>query len=459
MTLLLTAVLAGVVAVLVLQIIMLSRGSSSVAEALVKRVDTIIQNQDRGEKLFREDLQRSRSESSENARLQRKEVQDTLLQISDSTQKCVRDLGTIQSEQFAQFSQRLDVVGKTTEERLDSIRVTLSASLDALRADNEKKLDQMRQTVDEKLQTTLDRRLGESFQQVSEKLEQVHKGLGEMQVLTAGVGDLKKVLSNVKARGTWGEVQLGNLLQEVFTEQQYSRNVETKFGSGERVEYAVKLPGNSDGDGPVWLPIDAKFPAEDYQRLAEAAEAGDAEAVEVAAKTLEAAAKLCAKTIRDKYICPPETTDFAIMFLPTEGLHSEVLRRPGLSEFLQREYRVSVTGPTTLCAFLNSLQMGFRTLAIAKRSSEVWSVLGAVKTEFGKFGDTLEAVRKKLDAASKSIETAEVRTRAIERHLKKVEQLPDIETAALLGDGAIALDAGLLSEEVDSPMESPSEIT
>lgn len=434
MTMLMVVVLAGVVACIILQVVTLVRSNYAGIDGLGRRLDLLAQNQERSEKSVREKLQQLRSDSKEDARTLRKEVQDTLLQISGSSQKSVLELGTLQSEQFGQFSQRLSEVGTTVENRLDGIRITLVDNLTLVRSDNEKKLEQMRLTVDEKLQSTLDRRLGESFKQVSEKLEQVHRGLGEMQVLTNGVGDLKKVLTNVKARGTWGEVQLGNLLQEVLSEQQYGKNIETKFASGERVEYAVKFPGSAGGDEPVWLPIDSKFPVEDYQRLVDASNAGDMDAVEVAAKSLEAAAKQCAKAIRDKYVNPPHTTEFAIMFLPTEGLYAEVLRRPGLCECLQREYRVVLTGPTTLWAVLNSLQMGFTTLAIAKRSGEVWNLLGAVKGEFGKFGETLQAVRKKLEAASKSIDTAEVRTRAIERHLRKIEELPATETQGLLGE-------------------------
>jgi DNA recombination protein RmuC len=281
----------------------------------------------------------------------------------------------------------------------------------------------------------LEKRLGESFRQVSERLEQVHKGLGEMQNLAIGVGDLKKVLTNVKTRGTWGEMQLGNLLEQILTPEQYAQNVATKQGSAERVEFAIKLPGRDTHDGKtVWLPIDAKFPKEDYERLVEASERADADAVEQAAKQLELRIKAEAGDIRDKYIDPPNTTDFGILFLPTESLYAEVLRRNGLMETLQREFRVVVTGPTTLAALLNSLQMGFRTLAIEKRSSEVWAVLGAIKTEFGKFGGIIEKVQKKLQEASNVIDTAATRTRTIERKLRTVEGLPTNEATALLGE-------------------------
>jgi DNA recombination protein RmuC len=292
----------------------------------------------------------------------------------------------------------------------------------------------MRATVDEKLQGTLEKRLGESFNQVSERLEQVHKGLGEMQALATGVGDLKRVLTNVKTRGVWGEIQLEALLEQILTPDQFERNVRTQENSAEAVEFAVKLPGRGEQDGRevVWLPIDAKFPIEDYQRLMDAQEISDLTTAEQAGKMLEATIKNCAKTICEKYLNPPVTTDFGIMFLPTEGLYAEVIKRTWLVETLQRECRVIVAGPTTLAALLNSLQMGFRTLAIQKRSSEVWKLLGAVKTEFGKFGTTLDGVKKKLDQASNTMDDAAKRSRAIERKLRNVEDLPSEEAHILL---------------------------
>ena len=314
------------------------------------------------------------------------------------------------------------------------MRLTVETRLGAIQTENAAKLEEMRKTVDEKLHATLEQRLGESFKLVSERLEQVHRGLGEMETLAAGVGDLKKVLTNVKTRGTWGEVQLANLLEQVLTAEQYAENVATRPKSADRVEFAIRLPGREGGQ-PVWLPIDAKFPVEDYQKLVEAQERADVVAVEAAAKALETRLKDEAKTIREKYIEPPHTTDFAILYLPTEGLYAEALRRPGLVEALQRDQRVSIAGPTTLAAMLNSLQMGFRTLAIEKRSSEVWAVLGAIKTEFGKFGEALAHTKKKLQEASNSIDKAEVRTRAVEKKLKNVEALPAPEAVALLGDG------------------------
>jgi DNA recombination protein RmuC len=330
----------------------------------------------------------------------------------------------------------------TGVERLDRIRDTLDKKLSELQSGNEKKLEEMRRTVDEKLQSTLERRLGESFKLVSERLVQVHKGLGEMQAIAGSVGDLKRVLTNVKARGTWGEIQLGALLEEVLTPDQFARNVETVPGSGERVEFALRLPGH-EADRPVWLPIDAKFPQEDYQRLIEASERGDAIAVLDAGKALETRIRAQAKVIREKYISAPYTTDFGILFLPSEGLYAEVLRRPGLADNIQRESRMLITGPTTLAALLNSLQIGFRTLAIQERASEVWKVLGAVKTEFDKFGVVLAQVKKKLHEASDQIEQTEVRTRAISRKLRDVEALPAPEPADN-GDEIVRLDQNSL---------------
>jgi DNA recombination protein RmuC len=293
----------------------------------------------------------------------------------------------------------------------------------------------MRQTVDEKLHATLETRLTESFRQVSDRLERVHQGLGEMQQLAIGVGDLKRVLTNVKTRGTWGEVQLEMLLEQVLTVDQYAKNVETVAGSNARVEFAIKLPGVVDGGAPLWLPIDAKFPKEQYERLVEAADNADADGVARYGAELERAVRNEAKTICDKYVSPPQTTDFAILFLPTEGLYAEVMRRPGLADDLQRALRVTIAGPSTLTALLNSLQMGFRTLALEKRSSEVWQVLGAVKTEFGKFGDVLAATKTTLERAAKNIENAEVRSRQMARKLKSVEALPS-EAAQLMLGGA-----------------------
>jgi len=357
--------------------------------------------------------------------------------LSEDARKA-REEGAATWKRFGEAMElRLGQLAQNSELRLAEVRATLETRLGELRDDTAKQLDAMRATVDEKLHATLETRLGESFKLVSERLEQVHRGLGEMQHLAAGVGDLKRMLGNVKTRGVFGEVQLGALLEQLLTPEQYAGNVATVAGSNERVEYAIRLPGPR-GDAPVWLPIDAKFPREDYERLLDAQERADAEAAALAAAALERRVRDEAKRIRDKYVAPPQTTDFAILFLPTEGLYAEVLRRPGLFESLQRDCRVTLAGPTTLTALLNSLQMGFRTLAIEKRSSEVWILLGAVKTEFGKFAGVLERTRSQLDTVRNSIDQAGVRTRAIERKLRGVESLPGEQTSALLGDDGVA---------------------
>ena len=333
------------------------------------------------------------------------------------------------------LAEQLRLLSDGNERRLGEMRTAVETRLVALQDGNEKKLEQMRATVDEKLHATLELRLGESFKQVADRLEQVHKGLGEMQTLARDVGSLNRVLTNVKTRGVFGEVQLAGLLEQVFTPEQYATNVATVPGSNDRVEFAIRLPGKGLDGGhgpPLWLPIDAKFPREDYDRLLDAHERADAPAMELHAKAIEVRLRLEARSIRDKYVSPPHTTDFAILFLPTEGLYAEALRRPGLSEALQREYKVMMAGPTTLLATLNSLQMGFRTLALEKRSAEVWEVLGAVKTEFSKFGDVLARTKKKLEEAGNTIEQAEVRTRAMVRQLRSVEALPESRSAELL---------------------------
>jgi len=316
---------------------------------------------------------------------------------------------------------------------LAALRATLEQQLKSLQSDNAEKLDQMRVTVDEKLQTTLETRLGQSFKLVSERLEQVQRGLGEMQQLATGVGDLKRVLTNVKTRGSWGEVQLENILEQTLIQEQYARAVKVRPDSNEMVDIAVRLPGRGD-DAPVWLPIDSKFPREDYERLLDAQDQGDAELVRIQGVQLERAVKVQAKSISEKYIVPPHTTDFAVMFLPTEGLYAEIIRRPGLVDLLQRDHRVVVAGPTTITALLNSLQMGFRTLAIEKRSSEVWSLLGAVKSEFGKFAGILEKAEKQITTVGRSIGAASRKTRTIERRLRGVETLANEQVQQLLGD-------------------------
>lgn len=366
----------------------------------------------------------------ENAKQARTELAVALKDFKESLQK-----------QIDSFATQLTRLTESNEKKADELRLMVDSKLKELQVDNTAKLEEMRKTVDEKLQGTLDKRLGESFKQVSDRLEQVHLGLGEMKNLANGVGDLKRVLTNVKTRGTWGEMQLGNLLEQILTSEQYAKNVCTKPGGRESVEFALKLPGPDERDGKsVWLPIDAKFPKEDYERLVDASERADVEAVDQAAKALENRIRSQARDIRDKYVSPPHTTDFGLLYLPTEGLYAEVLRRPGLVDSIQRDLRVIVCGPTTLAALLNSLQMGFRTLAIQKRSSEVWKVLSAVKTDFGKFGDLLDKVKKKLDETSNTIDDASKRSRMLERKLKNVEALPASE-AALVLDGVQSSEA------------------
>ena len=388
-----------------------------------------------------EKLDGIRTESATGAKQLREEVIAALKGITEATTKTMGELANVQKIQLEAMSSTIGKLSDTNEKKLEAVRVTVEGKLQSMQIDNAKQLDQMRQTVDEKLQGTLEKRLGESFKQVSERLEQVHKGLGEMQTLATGVGDLKKVLTNVKTRGTWGEVQLGALLEQVLNPDQFATNVATKDG-GERVEFAIKLPGQgANNDETVWLPIDAKFPVEDYQRLIEAQERADVEGVEMAGKQLENRVKTCARDISEKYLNPPKTTDFGILFLPIEGLFAEVIRRTGLTEVIQRECRVVIAGPTTLWSILNSLQMGFRTLAIQKRSSEVWNLLAAVKTEWTKYGDVLDAVQTKLHQASETIEKAKVRSRAVGRKLKDVQELPVGEVTAILPQNLLE-DAG-----------------
>ena len=343
-----------------------------------------------------------------------------------------QQLALLQKSLSDTLSLQLSGLSESNARRMAEVRQTLEAQLAQLQASNAAKLDEMRATVDEKLQATLETRLGESFKQVADRLEQVHKGLGEMQTLAQGVGDLKHLLTNVKTRGIFGEAQLAALLEQVFTVDQYAAQIATRPGGKSVVDFAIKLPGRSDSGEPLWLPIDAKFPNEDYERLLDAQQRADAPAVEVAGKALELRIRLEAKSIGEKYIEPPITTDFAILFLPTEGLYAEVLRRPGLMESLQRDHRVVLAGPTTLLAMLNSLQMGFRTLALEKRSSEVWQVLGAVKTEFGKFGDVLAKVKSQTETVLNTLNSAEQRSRVMGKALRQVEALPELESARLI---------------------------
>ena len=421
----------ALVAIALLILIVVRVGS---AAALQTRLDALTRDNERLERELREELARARQEAAEQARAARGEqgahaerlrgTLDQRLTLVQADQRAGRE------ETAASLKRFSDGLG----EHLGRLTESVERRLQALQTDNAAKLEQMRSTVDEKLHQTLETRLAQSFTLVSERLEQVQKGLGEMQALAAGVGDLKRVLTNVKTRGTWGEVQLGSLLEQMLTPDQYDRNVKTRRGSNDPVEFAIRLPGR-DLD-VCWLPIDAKFPLEDYQRMLEAQELGDSGALEEHARALEARIRLEARTMREKYVDPPATTDFALLYVPTEGLYAEVLRRPGLAESLQLEHRVTVTGPTTLTALLNSLQMGFRTLAIEQRSSEVWTTLSAVKTEFAKFAESLAQTRKKLQEASNTIGAVERRTRVMNRALKEVESLPEPQAAALLLDDA-----------------------
>lgn len=413
-------------------------------EAVVQEISKLIEKQQQDQIELRKTIEAKlveiRTDSSLSAKGLREEVANTFKQLGETLTSNIATSSQSQKERLEQVAKEIASLTQKQEQAQENLRKTVEQRLDTLRGDNAEKLESIRKTVDEQLHGTLEKRLGESFKLVSERLEQVHKGLGEMQTLANGVGDLKRVLTNVKARGTWGEVQLGNLLEQMLTPDQYAMDVATKPGSQERVEFAVRLPGKGEGDQEVLLPIDAKFPSEDYERLISAAERADADAVEAASKQLDSRIKACAKDIRDKYINPPHTTDFAILFLPTEGLYAEVLRRPGAVEQIQRDFRVTIAGPTTLAATLNALQMGFRTLAIQKRSSEVWQVLEAVKTEFGKYGLVLDKVQKKLQEASKTIDDVAVRRRAIDRRLRAVGSMPEEKAEALLGIGPVELE-------------------
>ena len=417
------------VAVVLLVLVLLRQREACTAPTL----RGLTQGQERGERLLREEMGRSRLEAAQNSKQLRDDVATAMKGLGDSAINGISQIGLQQKGQFDSFAKQLVALTESNERHMNDLRTTVDERLKQMQSDNATRLEQMRQTVDERLTSTLEQRLGESFKQVSDRLEQVHKGLGEMQSLAAGVGDLKQVLTNVKTRGTWGEVQLGMLLEQIMTPEQYEANVVCKQGCGERVEFAIRLPGQPGRDGQeVWLPIDAKFPVEDYQRMLDAQDKGDLSGMDSALKALEARVKASAKDIQTKYLDPPRTTDFAIMFLPTEGLYAEVLRRPGLVESLQSNFRVLVTGPTTLGALLNSLQMGFRILTVEKRSSEVWQLLGAVKTQFGQFGGLLEKVHTKLDQASSTIEDAAKKSRTIERSLRTVQELPGDAASSLL---------------------------
>ena len=430
------------------------RDDGGLLAALSPRLDALERGLERIERATRDEIARGRAEASSVAQAQREELRAAqaeaaaamagrldqgreetgaaLKALADTTSRRLTEAQALLKAELEAASLRIQQLSQSNENRLDKLRVVMDERLAGMQKDNAARLEEMRATVDEKLQGTLEKRLGESFKLVSERLEAVQRGLGEMQTLAAGVGDLKKVLTNVKVRGTLGEVQLGALLEQILVPSQYATNVATRAEGGERVEFAVRLPGKEDGSGEVFLPIDAKFPIEDYQRLVEASERGDSAAVEAAAKALEVRVKGCARDIHDKYLGPPRTTEFGILYLPVEGLFAEVVRRTGLVESLQREQKVLVAGPTTLTAILNSLQMGFRTLAITRRSSEVWQVLGAVKAEWGKFGDVLAKVEKKLGEATRTITEAHTRQRVIGRKLQSVEELPATGVQPLL---------------------------
>ena len=389
----------------------------------------------------------SREEAARSARELREEIAGRLQSSSESLTRGLSELGGAQVGQLQSVVTQLKSFADSSQIQGDNLRFTVERQLKGLQESNEVRLDKMQQLVDEKLQTTLERRLGESFTLVSERLEAVQRGLGEMQALATGVGDLKRVLTNVKARGTWGEVQLGAILEQILTPDQYGSNVKTKHDSGETVEFAVKLPGaEGRGEAPMWLPIDAKFPQEDYLHLMEATERGDAESVSKATASLAQAIRKAGQTICAKYVDPPNTTDFAIMFLPTEGLFAEVIRQPGLVDELQRTCRIVVAGPTTLAALLTSLRMGFRTLAIEQRSGEVLRLLAAVKTEFSKFGKVLEKVKKQLSSASKSLDDTSKRTHAMERALRSVEGLPTRQANRLISAVTVNEEDGATAE-------------
>ncbi len=482
-TILLITVIILLLLVLLVQVLFRYKPDLTKTIDVASRIESLLNAQQRSDTILRQELAQTRTDSTAIAREGREELTRTFVSISESLLKRLAENNELQQTTLTNFSNQLQSAAQSFQDSTERFRTTLEQSLksfqdetsirlektredanlsasllrneivqalskltlsnetklEALREivevklrliqeDNTKQLEQMRNTVDEKLQGTLEKRLGESFKLVSERLEQVHKGLGEMQSLASGVGDLKRVLTNVKTRGGWGEVQLGAILEQMLTPDQFERNVKTKEGSDELVEYAIKLPGqDSDKMDVVWLPVDSKFPIEDYQRLVDAQERVDSTSVLEASRALKTRAIACAKDISSKYLHPPKTTDFGIMFLPTEGLYAEVIRQTGLIEDLQQNYRVVVAGPTTFAALLNSLQMGFRTLKIQERSSEVWNILSAVKTEFDRFGSSIDAVKKKLLEASNKIDDVDVRTRAVQRKLRKVEELPSLE--------------------------------
>jgi DNA recombination protein RmuC len=449
---------AGFVAVIALLVVMLLRlgalardreAASREGAELRGRLEAFGRGVADHERDVRQDLAIARNEAAGAGTALRQEIGEVMARYAETNAQLHAAAANAQATELKAFGERLAHVSQASETRLDALRRTLEERLDVLRSENTQKLEQMRATVDEKLQTTLEQRLGASFRQVSERLDQVHKGLGEMQTLATGVGDLKRVLTNVKSRGTWGEVQLGALLADLLPASQYAKNVITRPGSKQPVEFAVRFPGRGEDNVPCWLPIDAKFPLEDWQRLQAAIERADADAVEASRRALDQFFKAQARMIRDKYVESPHTTDFAILFVPTESLFAEAMSRPGLADVLQREFRVTIAGPTTLAALLNSLQLGFRTLAIERRSTEVWRVLGAVKTEFDRFGALLAKTKDKLVQVSNTLDEAGRKSTTIARKLRDVEALPEDEADRLL-----TLDEpGVIDLDTDEPAE------
>jgi DNA recombination protein RmuC len=436
--LLLVIILFFVLIVLALQFWIAKRSDVNLTP-LTGKLDSLQSSQERTDRSIRDEIANFRTEMQTQAHQERAELSGSVKSFGDSVQARMAEIAGLQRSQLEGFAAQLSILTTTNEQKMDAVRVIVDEKLKQIQEDNTRQLERMRETVDEKLQGTLEKRLGESFKQVSERLEQVHQGLGDMRNLAADVGDLGKVLKNVKLRGTWGEVQLGALLEEMLAPEQYAKNVKIHEHGSELVEFAIKLPGQGEQDSDhVLIPVDAKFPVEDYSRLLDAQEKADTVAADDAAKQLEASIKKAARDISQKYLAPPRTTDFGIMFLPSEGLYSEIIRRTALVQLLQREYHIVVSGPSTFAAFLNSLQMGFRSLAIQKRSGEVWKVLGEIKNAFGKFGDTLDAVHKRLEQATNSVDDARKKSKTIQNKLRSVEVFPNASADVLLEDKAIA---------------------
>jgi DNA recombination protein RmuC len=438
-------------------VVAIDQKTNTIASKLTIDMETMraeaVTNRDGLRALVEHKLDHSLAGHAEAARTLKDELSGNFDRLGARVNAALGESSQVQNERLTNVTTALVALSERLERAQEGLKTTVEGRLETIRADSAAKLEQMRATVEEKLHDTLEQRLTGSFKVVSDQLEQVFRGLGEMQTLATGVGDLKRMMTNVKARGAWGEVTLASILEHAMATDQYEKNVEVRPGSNQRVEFAVKLPGGEGG--PLFLPIDAKFPTEDYERLVDASERGDAEAVEVSSKAIEMRIRHSANEISNKYVHPPYSTDFAILFLPTEGLYAEIIRRPGLADALQRDCRIIITGPTTLLALLNSLRMGFRTLAIQKRSGEVWQILAAVKTEFAKYGTILEKVQKKLQEASSTIDDVAVRRRQIDRKLRSVEVLPEMEAEGLLGVAAgFEVELPLLSESVSDPIDT-----